>query len=76
MTTLEVVGLIVLSYIAGSMPFGYWFGKLVNGPDYDIRDHGSNSIGATTPFGSWAGESDFRFSSLMLSRVMAPRCWE
>ncbi|MEI8061564.1 MAG: glycerol-3-phosphate 1-O-acyltransferase PlsY [Candidatus Berkelbacteria bacterium] len=50
MTTMEVVGLIVLSYIAGSMPFGYWFGKIINGPDYDIRDHGSNSIGATNAF--------------------------
>lgn len=37
--------LIAISYLAGSIPFGYLLGRLVRG--IDIRAHGSGNIGAT-----------------------------
>ncbi|GCE25765.1 glycerol-3-phosphate acyltransferase 2 [Dictyobacter alpinus] len=37
----------LISYLWGSIPAGYWMGKLLRGKDYDIRDHGSRKIGAT-----------------------------
>ena len=43
-------------YVAGSMPFGYWFVRLVKHDD--IRRHGSGNIGATNVwrvYGRWLG---------------------
>lgn len=42
-----VYGLVVLgvAYLLGSLPTGYWAGKLLKG--IDIREHGSKSTGAT-----------------------------
>lgn len=37
----------LIAYLWGSIPAGYWMGKLLRGKDYDIRDHGSRKIGAT-----------------------------
>lgn len=34
-------------YLIGGIPTGYLFAKLVRGRDFDIRDHGSGSAGAT-----------------------------
>ncbi len=42
---LLLIGLI--GYIWGSIPTGYWMGKLLRGKDFDIRDYGSHKIGAT-----------------------------
>lgn len=39
------LGLIVASYLVGSIPFGYVIGRVVKG--IDIRQHGSGNIGAT-----------------------------
>lgn len=36
--------LILIAYVCGSLPFGYWAGKLKG---IDIREHGSKNIGAT-----------------------------
>lgn len=36
---------LVVSYLLGSIPTGYWLGKLLKG--IDIREHGSKSTGAT-----------------------------
>lgn len=49
--------LVALAYIFGSMPFGYWIGKLVKGKHFDIRDWGSGNIGATNALKilKWAG---------------------
>jgi glycerol-3-phosphate acyltransferase PlsY len=35
----------VIAYLCGSIPTGYWLGKLLKG--IDIREHGSRSTGAT-----------------------------
>jgi acyl phosphate:glycerol-3-phosphate acyltransferase len=38
---------LIVAYLWGSIPAGYWMGKLLRGKDYDIREHGSRKIGAT-----------------------------
>lgn len=37
----------VVAYLWGSLPAGYWMGKLLRGRDFDIRAYGSHKIGAT-----------------------------
>ncbi len=42
---LTVFGVIILGYVLGAIPTGYWVGKAVKG--IDIRQEGSGSTGAT-----------------------------
>ncbi len=42
---LVLIGMI--GYLWGSIPAGYWMGKLLKGKDFDIRAYGSHKIGAT-----------------------------
>jgi acyl phosphate:glycerol-3-phosphate acyltransferase len=37
----------LLAYLWGSIPSGYWMGKLLRGKDFDIRQYGSHKTGAT-----------------------------
>ncbi len=37
----------VIGYLWGSIPSGYWMGKLLRGRDFDIRSYGSHKTGAT-----------------------------
>jgi len=37
----------IIGYLWGSIPAGYWMGKLLRGEDFDIRAYGSHKIGAT-----------------------------
>src|SRR5437588_10415411 len=37
----------IIGYLWGSIPAGYWMGKLLRGKNFDIRDYGSHKIGAT-----------------------------
>ena len=37
----------VIGYLWGSIPAGYWIGKLIRGRDFDIREYGSHKIGMT-----------------------------
>ncbi len=37
----------IIGYLWGSLPAGYWMGKLVKGKAFDIRQYGSHKIGAT-----------------------------
>lgn len=38
---------VILSYLWGSIPSGYWMGKLLRGKNFDIRAYGSHKTGAT-----------------------------
>ena len=42
------LGLVVLSYLMGSVPTSYWVGKAVYG--IDLRQEGSGNLGATNAF--------------------------
>ena len=42
---LVLIGMI--GYLWGSIPAGYWMGKLIRGKDFDIRAYGSHKIGMT-----------------------------
>ena len=44
---LQVVLIALIGYVWGSIPAGYWMGKMLRGKDFDIRDYGSHKIGAT-----------------------------
>ena len=44
---LRAIIIAVIGYLWGSIPAGYWMGKLLRGRDFDIRDYGSHKIGAT-----------------------------
>lgn len=37
----------LIGYFWGSIPSGYWMGKLLKGKDFDIRNYGSHKTGAT-----------------------------
>ena len=44
---LQLVLIGIIGYLWGSIPAGYWMGKLLKGRNFDIRDYGSHKIGAT-----------------------------
>ncbi len=44
---LQLILAALLGYLWGSVPAGYWMGKLLRGKDFDIRAYGSHKIGAT-----------------------------
>ncbi|MEO7018568.1 MAG: glycerol-3-phosphate 1-O-acyltransferase PlsY [Ktedonobacteraceae bacterium] len=44
---LQLVVVALIGYLWGSIPAGYWMGKLLRGKDFDIRAYGSHKIGAT-----------------------------
>jgi len=37
----------IVAYLWGSLPSGYWMGKILRGKNFDIRDYGSHKTGAT-----------------------------
>jgi glycerol-3-phosphate acyltransferase PlsY len=43
----QIVLAAIIGYLWGSVPAGYWMGKLLRGKDFDIRNYGSRKIGAT-----------------------------
>ncbi len=45
MTVLNFIGVIILGYLIGSIPFGVIIGRLTRG--IDVRDYGSGSMGMT-----------------------------
>lgn len=47
MSVLQLLLVAVIGYLWGSIPAGYWMGKLLRGRDFDIRDYGSHKMGAT-----------------------------
>ena len=51
---MELAGVILASYLLGSLPFGLWIGQWLYG--IDLRQHGSNNTGATNAYrvlGRW-----------------------
>lgn len=48
--SITIVSLVIVAvggYLWGSLPAGYWLGKIMRGRDFDIRNYGSHKIGAT-----------------------------
>lgn len=43
----QLVLITLIGYLWGSIPSGYWMGKLLRGKNFDIRDYGSHKTGAT-----------------------------
>jgi glycerol-3-phosphate acyltransferase PlsY len=43
----SVVVTAIVAYLWGSLPAGYWMGKILRGRDFDIRAYGSHKTGAT-----------------------------
>src|SRR5260221_13945027 len=46
-TSGQLLLMAVIGYLWGSIPAGYWMGKLLRGKDFDIRAYGSHKTGAT-----------------------------
>ena len=44
---IQLVLIAIIGYLWGSIPAGYWMGKLLRGKDFDIREYGSHKTGAT-----------------------------
>ena len=44
---LQLVLIAIIGYLWGSIPPGYWMGKLLKGTNFDIREHGSHKTGTT-----------------------------
>jgi glycerol-3-phosphate acyltransferase PlsY len=44
---LQLLLIAIIGYLWGSIPSGYWMGKLLRGKDFDIRAYGSHKTGAT-----------------------------
>jgi acyl phosphate:glycerol-3-phosphate acyltransferase len=47
MILIQLLTIAIIGYLWGSIPPGYWMGKVLRGKNYDIRDHGSHKTGAT-----------------------------
>src|SRR5579883_3303961 len=72
MIILQLVLVALLGYLWGSIPSGYWMGKLLRGADFDVRDYGSHKIGATNvlrTLGKWPAAIVFVFD---LSKGLLP----
>ena len=46
-TIISLILIGIIGYLWGSIPAGYWIGKLIRGKDFDIRAYGSHKIGMT-----------------------------
>jgi acyl phosphate:glycerol-3-phosphate acyltransferase len=44
---IQLLLIAIIGYTWGSIPAGYWMGKLLRGKDFDIRAYGSHKTGAT-----------------------------
>jgi glycerol-3-phosphate acyltransferase PlsY len=47
MMLMQLILIALIGYLWGSIPAGYWMGKLLRGKEFDIRAYGSHKIGAT-----------------------------
>jgi acyl phosphate:glycerol-3-phosphate acyltransferase len=44
---IQLLLIAIIGYLWGSIPAGYWMGKMLRGKDFDIREYGSHKTGAT-----------------------------
>ena len=61
---MELVGVVLASYLLGSLPFGLWIGQWLYG--IDLRQHGSKNTGATNAYrvlGRWPALLVFLFDT-------------
>jgi acyl phosphate:glycerol-3-phosphate acyltransferase len=69
---IELLLIALIGYLWGSIPSGYWMGKLLRGRNFDIREHGSHKTGATNilrTLGKWPAVIVFIFD---LSKGVLP----
>jgi glycerol-3-phosphate acyltransferase PlsY len=73
---------VVIAYLLGSTPTGYWTGKLLRG--IDIREHGSRSTGATNvlrTLGKWPALAVLIIdvlkgvAAILVARMLCPWLW-
>src|SRR5215469_12425723 len=68
----QLVLIALIGYLWGSIPSGYWMGKLLRGKHFDIRKYGSHKTGATNVLrvlGKWPAAIVFVFD---LSKGVLP----
>lgn len=61
---MELAGVVLASYLLGSLPFGLWIGQWLYG--IDLRQHGSKNTGATNAYrvlGRWPALLVFLFDT-------------
>lgn len=61
---LQGIIIALIGYLWGSIPAGYWMGKILRGRDFDIRNYGSHKTGATNvlrTLGRWPAAIVFVF---------------
>lgn len=72
MPVVQLVLIALIGYLWGSIPSGYWMGKLLRGKAFDIREYGSHKTGATNvlrTLGKWPALVVFIFD---LSKGVLP----
>lgn len=72
MPIVQLVLIALIGYLWGSIPSGYWMGKLLRGNKFDIREYGSHKTGATNvlrTLGKWPALIVFLFD---LSKGFVP----
>src|SRR5207237_9895788 len=47
MSLAQLLRVAIIGYVWGSVPAGYWMGKVLRGKNFDVRDYGSHKTGAT-----------------------------
>ena len=68
----QLILIALIGYLWGSIPSGYWMGKLLRGKAFDIRQYGSHKTGATNVLrvlGKWPAAIVFVFD---LSKGILP----
>ena len=77
---LSLIVILILSYLAGSIPASVWVGKLLYG--IDLRQHGSGNAGATNAFRVLGWKAGLLASlvdvgkGLFAAGVIATRTWK
>ncbi len=68
----QLVLIALIGYLWGSIPSGYWMGKLLRGRYFDIREYGSHKTGATNVLRTLGGGPAAIVFLLDLSKGLLP----